>query len=138
MTLPGRLVRFGLVGALVTAVSYVVFIGLQRVGVHYLVAGTAGWACGTGLSFVLNKSFTFAIRRATTWREVALFLLGYALQLCLGLAAYAVLISGLGMTPSAAFATNLALTATVSFTFMQLAVFRSRGRAASPMARAAL
>ena len=130
MSLAVRLFRFALVGSVVTAASYVVFTGLVGLGLHYLAAATAGWACGTGLSFVLNKRFTFAVRRAATWSDGALFLLGYGVQLGLGLVAYAILISGLGLSPTAAFVTNLALTSTVSFAFMQLAVFRSPARAA--------
>jgi putative flippase GtrA len=117
------LARFGLVGGVVTAVVYLAFIGLLRLGVHYLVAATAGWAIGVGLSYGLNRSFTFAVETRANPRELGAFVGGYLLQLGLGLAAYGMLIGVLGFNPTLAFLVNLGLTSTFSFAFMRWVVF---------------
>jgi putative flippase GtrA len=121
-----RVVRFGLVGGLTTALNFVVFAGLTTLGVHYLLAGTLGWALGVAVSYRGNKQFTFARGAALDGREFLLFVGGYGLQLGLGLLTYALLIDGLGLTAPLAFVINTALAAAFSFSFMSLAVFRAR------------
>lgn len=124
----GRVVRFGLVGLLTTALSYAVFVTAIHLGVHYLLASALAWASGVGLSFVLNKRFTFAVRTRADLREAASFLAGYVLQLIVGTAGYAVLIGGLGLKPTPAFAVNLVITSGFSFLYMQTLVFTGRGK----------
>ena len=120
------LVRFGLVGALVTGLVYLAFIGLLRLGVHYLAAAAAGWGLGVCLSYVLNRSFTFGMKDRARPREFGAFVGGYLLQLGLGLTTYWLLIGVLGLDPSAAFALNLVGTASFSFVFMRWVVFHER------------
>lgn len=119
-----NLVRFGLVGGFVTAVAYVTFTGLLHLGAHYLVAATAGWAVGVGLSYVLNRTFTFEVGGRAKPREFGTFVGGYVLQLGLGLADYWLLIGVLKFGPSLAFVANLGLSAAFSFIFMRWVVFR--------------
>ena len=120
----GAVLRFGVVGACTTALNFLLFTGLIAAGVHYLAACSIGWAVGVGLSYGLNKRFTFALGPGVDLRELLVFIGGYVVQLGLGLASYAILIGGLGLGPSPAFAINLILVATFSFVFMRTAVFR--------------
>jgi putative flippase GtrA len=56
----GRLLRFGLVGCLNTAVDLATFILLLEVaGLHLLLANTAGVLAGATNSYLLNKLWTF-------------------------------------------------------------------------------
>ena len=119
-----NIVRFGLVGALVTGLVYVAFIGLLELGVHYLVAAAIGWALGVMISYVLNRSFTFGVRKPPEAKEFGAFMATYLLQLVLGQFTYWVLMGVLHLGPSVAFAANLVFTASVSFVFMRWVVFR--------------
>ncbi len=119
-----RVASFGLIGALLSGLNYLVYSGLMHVGVHYALAATAGWAVGLVLSFVLNKRFTFSLRTAPNPYEIATFLGTYLLQFGLGLASLVALVSGLGVAPRPAFAINLVVTAAISFGLMRWVVFR--------------
>ena len=67
------LVRFGLVGGLTTGVVYLAFIGMLKSGIHYLVAAALGWAIGLGISYVLNRNFTFKVTHKAKPREYGAF-----------------------------------------------------------------
>jgi putative flippase GtrA len=119
-----KLFRFGVAGGATTALVYVVFLLLLRSGVHYLAASAAAWAVGLCASFVLNRGFTFQVRRRVEIAEGVLFVTGYVLQLLLGLGVYGVLIGRLGIDPTVSFVINTAISAAFSFAFMNMAVFR--------------
>jgi putative flippase GtrA len=125
-----RIVHFVLIGLLSTAVSYLVFIALIRLGLHYALASVASWAAGLAVGFVLNRRFTFGItgpERRT--RDFGLYVIGALLQLLLGLTGYAITIGRLGLNPTLAFAINLPITTAFSFLFLRFVTFR---RAAQP------
>ena len=126
------LLRFGLVGGFVTAVVYVVFIALLKLGMHYLPASACGWAVGVGLNYVLSRLFTFAVKERAHAREFMAFAVGALLQLALGLACYALLMGRLKLGATPAFLINLVVTASFSFLFMRQVVFR---RAVAALAR---
>ncbi|BCJ91487.1 hypothetical protein IZ6_22220 [Terrihabitans soli] len=123
----GRVLRFLLVGFVLTLLSYLIFVGLLGVGAHYLVASTASWAGGILASYFLNKGFTFALGTDFVWREFGALVTGYVLQLVLASLGYLVLIGGLGLSATPAFLINLVMVAAFSFFFMQLVVFRKAG-----------
>ena len=119
-----HVVRFLLVGGFITGVCYLVFIGMLKLGVQYLVAATIGWAVGIGISYVLNRSFTFGVATKAQPKEFGTFVGGYVLQLGLGLFNYWVLMGLVGLGPTVSFVLNLVLTSTFSFVFMRWVVFR--------------
>lgn len=120
------ILRFGLVGGFVTGMVYLLFIGLLKLGVHYLLASGAGWAAGIGISYLLNRTFTFAVPDRARPKEFGVFVGGALLQLGLGLGCYWVLMGLLGLGPTVSFVINLVFTATFSFVFMRWVVFRRR------------
>jgi putative flippase GtrA len=123
-----RLVRFGLTGALTTALSYVVFVGLIRLAVFYEVASVASWALGLVIGFAINRRFTFGIEGANRrTRDFALYCIGSLLQLGLGMAGYALLIGRLHLGPTPAFILNTGVTATFNFLFLRFVTFRRAG-----------
>ena len=119
-----NILRFGLVGGFVTGVVYLAFIGMLKLGVHYLGAAALGWALGLVLSYVLNRNFTFAVKHKASPREYRAFVATYLLQLGLGQFTYWLLMGVLKLGPTVSFLVNLVFTASVSFVFMRWVVFR--------------
>jgi putative flippase GtrA len=132
-----RLIRFGLTGLLTTAIAYVVFIGLERLGAHYLPAGlvklgvhyqlatVVAWAAALTVGFVVNRRFTFGIvGRERGKRDFGLYVVGAVLQLLLSMAGYALLIGQLHLAPTPAFAVNLVATTTFNYLFLRFVTFR--------------
>ncbi len=123
-----RLIRFGLTGALTTAFSYGVFIGLIHLGLYYEIASVASWALGLCVGFALNRRFTFGISGADRrTRDFSFYVLGSLLQLGLGLGGYALLIGRLRLDATPAFILNTAVTATFNFLFLRFVTFRRVG-----------
>jgi putative flippase GtrA len=105
-----RLLRFGLVGLLTTALAYAVFVGLIAIGIGYIFASVAGWAAPMTVSYLLNRRFTFNISGiAGPPTEMATFVIGSLLQLTLSLADYSLLMGALSLAPTPAFIINTAL-----------------------------
>jgi putative flippase GtrA len=61
-----RLIRFGLTGALTTALSYIGFIGLIRLGVYYEAASVVSWGLGLLVGFTINRRFIPALLKIDT------------------------------------------------------------------------
>lgn len=120
----GRIVRFLAVGGFLTLMSYLIFVGLLGLGLHYLIASTAAWATGIVVSYFLNKGFTFALGSDFVWREFGMLVTGYVLQLGIASIGYVILMDMLGFGATPAFLINLIFVAAFSFLFMQLVVFR--------------
>ena len=123
------LVRFGVVGLINTVLVYAAFSLLMRHHMHSAVACCGSWCCGLASSYVLNRLYAFRARGRIARREVATFILGYVLQLGLGILVYALLIDRLGMRYPVAFAINLVLASAFSYTFMDRLVFRAAPQA---------
>ncbi|HEY2707980.1 MAG TPA: GtrA family protein [Caulobacteraceae bacterium] len=125
-----RFARFIVTGLLTTAVSYLIFIGLLKAGVQYLLASGAGWAVSLLIGFATNRRFTFGIvGPEKRKRDFGFYLLTAVLQLLIGWSVYAVLIGYLRLDPTLAFACNLVVTTAFSFVFLRFVTFR---RAAAP------
>ena len=123
-----RGIRFSMVGAVSTLISYVVFISLAKV-VHYQVANVASWGAGLGVGFILNRRITYGIRGAGGLpRHMALFAAGSVGQLAVSAIGYAVLIGGFHLNTTLAFAVNLLLTASYMFAYLESIAFRGRGK----------
>jgi putative flippase GtrA len=121
----GKIFRFGMSGVVATLASYLGFMVLMGLGLHYLVAGLGAWVCGVCAGFAMNRRFTFQIKGSEgRGRQFRRFLVGAFLQLVLALAGYAILIGRLGMAPTLAFWANLVITTAFSFAFMSLVTFR--------------
>lgn len=132
MLLPWRKIgRFGLVGGAVTALNYLLYLGMIGLGFHYLAATTTGWLIGVLLSFVGNKYWTFTRRGPADGREVGSFLLGYVLQLVFGSLTLFAFIDLAGIDFRVAFFLNVALTALFSYLFMDRITFAMRARRAA-------
>lgn len=120
-----RLIRFGVTGALTTALAYAVFVGLIGLGVFYETACVASWAAGLFVGFTVNRRFTFGVSGAPRrGRDALFYLAGALLQLALGLGGYALLFGRLHLDKSPAFVINTAIAATFNFLFQRFVTFR--------------
>lgn len=63
LVLARQFVRFNLVGVLNTAAAYAGYSLLLVVGSHRLLALAAHYLCGMGVSYALNRKFTFGAAR---------------------------------------------------------------------------
>ncbi|ASJ62920.1 GtrA family protein [Sinorhizobium meliloti] len=59
-----RLMRFATVGAITTALDFVLFIGLITVGAASVPANVLSYSCGILVSYGLNRSWTFRARHS--------------------------------------------------------------------------
>jgi putative flippase GtrA len=74
-----QLLRFGVVGASNTLISFVAYAAAIGLGVRYLPAGAGAFALGAANGFVLNRSWTFAhhgSKLRAGWRYVVVQLIG--------------------------------------------------------------
>ncbi len=124
-----RLIRFGLTGLLTTAIAYLAFVGLIRLGLNYLPATVVAWAASLTVGFVVNRRFTFGIVGAErSKRDFGLYVTGAVLQLLLSMAGYALLIGQLHLAPTPAFAVNLVATTSFNYLFLRFVTFRRAAR----------
>lgn len=72
-----RFVKYGAVGVLNTAVTYVSFVVLRALGVGLDLSNLASYALGMCNSFVLNKLWVFR-RRGTRWTVEGIYFLAGA------------------------------------------------------------
>lgn len=73
----GQLMRYGLAGALATAVHYALMAFLVQLGWYPVSASTAGATCGALVAYMANRSWTFEAdhshRRLIRFLAVAAF-----------------------------------------------------------------
>ena len=105
-------VRFMLVGASNTLLSWVLFVVLVRF-MHYPVAYTLAYAAGIVNSYLLNVCFVFRERVSIT--SFLKFPLVYLLQYGLGLLLMSLLAGKFGMKPEVAMTVVILITLPVTF-----------------------
>lgn len=113
-----RAIRFGIVGLICAGFAYLIFIGAERAGLHYLAANTLAWGASVGLGFLLNRWFTFAQRGAGAPVQFALFVAGSLGQLLLSSLGLAVLIGVLHLGSTVAFVLNTAVLAALNYIYL--------------------
>lgn len=91
--------RFGLVGVFNTVLGIAVIGLFMRTGMGDFAANALGYALCIGLSFVLNRSFTFGVRGTVRPREVRRYLVAFAVAYGANLSAL-VFMRGLGFAGS--------------------------------------
>jgi putative flippase GtrA len=122
--------KFAFVGVVCTLISYAAYWLALRFGAHYLGANAAGWICGVGLGFVLNRRMTFRVQGAQAWRrQLVMFVIGAVAQLGLSSLGLTLLIGGLGLGPLLAFVINTIILSALNFAWLHF-VFRKSENAA--------
>ena len=119
-----RALKFGAVGIANTLLDVALFSLLTLLaGVPAVAANIASYSSGIGLSFALNRTWTFRDRqRRRTWIQLILFFAGNLLGLALSTTVVALLVKAWG--PIFAKAASLAVTFAWNYLFSNLIVFR--------------
>lgn len=86
-----RMLRFGTVGLLNTALGYSLILAGLRLGLGDIAANMAGYAGGLALGFFLNRQWTFGraggFRPGTAMRYAITFVVAYAANLTIVMSA---------------------------------------------------
>jgi putative flippase GtrA len=122
-----RVVRYGVVGVVSTAINYILFMAGIAIGLHYLLAATLASSVTVIAGYFMNRTFTFAAPGAASIQEFASFLGVFVVQYLLAMFGYALLIGCLTVNPSLAFVLNAVAVAAVAFTLLRLHTFRRAG-----------
>lgn len=109
-----KLPRYVFVGVLNTVISYLAFIILLSVGLHYLPASLLSYILGVGNSYLWNKYFTFR-QSAIRLPELLKFISVYAGQYLIGLIGLVVLVEIFRLGPILAQTIILIVSVTVTF-----------------------
>jgi putative flippase GtrA len=120
-----RALKFGAVGIANTLLDVAIFSILTLLlRTPAVAANIVSYSAGIGLSFALNRTWTFGDRqRRRTWIQLALFFAGNLLGLALSTTVVAILVKAWG--PIFAKAGSLAITFAWNYLFSNLIVFRS-------------
>ncbi|QYR22797.1 GtrA family protein [Paenibacillus sp. sptzw28] len=70
-----QMLKFGLVGAVNTAVDLIVFTLLTAQGLPYLAAQIISYSCGVLNSYLLNRSWTFRHGSSRKGKEIIRFII---------------------------------------------------------------
>ncbi|MEZ9450807.1 GtrA family protein [Vibrio splendidus] len=57
------ILKFGSIGVMNTVLSYLIFVVLIRLNVHYLTASGLSFIVGTLFSYTVNSRYTFYVQR---------------------------------------------------------------------------
>jgi putative flippase GtrA len=86
-----RMLRFGAVGCLNTALGYTVILGGLALGLGDIASNASGYAAGLVLGFFLNRQWTFntadGFRSGTLQRYAMIFVVAYGANLAVVIAA---------------------------------------------------
>lgn len=108
----GEFLRFLLVGAVQTLLTYLLFLLLLMV-LPYPAAYSISFCCGIVLSYFLNVLFVF--REKTSLASFLKFPLVYLIQYLLGIVLLWLLVDHIGIPPKWAMLAVIALTVPVTF-----------------------
>lgn len=121
----GQFIKFSLVGASNTLVTYLVFLLLyDLLGVHYLIASALGWIAGMLNSYLLNRRFTFRVQSSASLGEGLKFGLVSAGAGVLNLVLLHILVQWAGLIPEIAQALAIIGSYLPNFLLTKLWIFR--------------
>ena len=123
-----RVLGFGLVGVSNTVVSYVVFVLLTRLGLHYFAANACGFVAGAINSYLWNSRLVFKTAGEGQRQGMLTFarstVAGVVSNVLVGGATLGLLINGLGVSELVAPIVNLAVTFPVNYLLCRLWAYR--------------
>ena len=121
-----QLVKYSLVGASNTLITFVVYVSLMAAGVDYLLASAIGYAVGSANSYLLNYRWTFDARGVSHRQTLSRFAVvqGFGISSNLGLI-YA-LVDGLGFAKAPAQGLVTLLVLAITFLMNRIWAFTKR------------
>jgi putative flippase GtrA len=123
----GQLVRFNVVGAVNTAVTYALYAGLVALGVPALAALVADYALGIVLSFALNRKYTFDSSGGSLAAAFLRMVLSYLPLLGVNMVLLFALVHMAGWNEYFAQLVALGLVTALSFLVQKFFVFSQKG-----------
>lgn len=132
MSVGRQFIKFGLVGGLNTAIHYVVFLLLLRLGTPLLLASALGYTVGLLNSFLLNRSWTFRVSGGQRRRQFVCFVVVNLVALGLNLLALELLVSEMHLAPELAQVLAIGASLVVNFIGNRWWVFRGSTPAPLP------
>jgi putative flippase GtrA len=118
-----RLVLYAVCGGSGVVLDFLIFSGLVALGLWYQAANIVGYASGTVLSFLLNRTITFGVRDNTLQR-FASFLTVAGVGYLTSSAALWLLVEQAALDPTIAKAASLVIVLALQFTLNSLITFR--------------
>jgi putative flippase GtrA len=110
-----RFIRFVVVGAINAALSYAIFLVLNRF-LHHLIAYSIGYAAGILTSYFLNLKYVLDVPYSAN--SFVKFPLVYVVQYAYGAVVLTVLVDGIGVPGGVAMLLVIASGAVISFVLM--------------------
>ena len=114
--------RFLVAGAANTALSYALFLALERV-MPYVVAYALAYVAGIVVSYLLNTALVFRVQRR--WSSALRYPLVYVVQFLAGTGTVVLLVEAFGVAPWLAALAAIAVTVPITFVLSR-AVLKSR------------
>ena len=118
-----QLIRFVLVGVLVTIFNYLLFWILLSIGMVYWLAMVMGYMFGTALGYQINKDWTFQAKGSNV--KILMYFILYLFSLLTGLTLIMALVEFYAMDPKIANLISIVVTANINFFGSKLGVFRN-------------
>lgn len=118
-----RLFRYGIVGLTTNGLLYIVFLLILRVGFAPILAAGICYGLGVGLSYILNRAWTFASNDGHL-QDLPKFLLAYGVGLICTL--FTITLLTRWLTPEWAQLINIIVTALVIYGSLRLFGFGRR------------
>jgi putative flippase GtrA len=119
--------RFGLVGACVTAFNYGFFLAILQCGYQYMTALLVSWVFSVVLGFVLNRRITFRAAGRVSPKELSAYLMAVAFQLALALVGFTILVEVCSLSPAIAYPVNVVIVSLSNFLILRFLVYPLRG-----------
>ncbi|MDR2600789.1 MAG: GtrA family protein [Oscillospiraceae bacterium] len=92
-----QIIKFCFVGVLNTAVYYIVYLLLLKIGFNYAVAATVGTLAGIINSYLFNKFFTFKSKKKSI-AEIIKFCIVYLIQFLSNLLVIYICVNFIGLS----------------------------------------
>lgn len=92
-----RFLKFGIVGVSNTALSFLIYVLLVRISIHYMIASIIAYIAGIANSYILNTAFVFKEKK--TMKNLFKFSSVYISALLINLSLLFVMVDILGVGP---------------------------------------
>lgn len=124
-----QVIKFGIVGLINSGLSYVIYLGMYEVGVHYLLCEFTAFLITIAISYILNSRYVFATGRISIKEAIIRLVKTYLSYLSTGFVLNAVLlvvwIEIVGIPGEIAPLISLLVTVPVNFLLNKFWIYRN-------------
>lgn len=119
-----QFIRFGIIGAVNTALGLGLYYGLVFLGVHYILSHIIANAIGIFVSYSLNSRFTFKQTNANKAKQIIKVYAAYGITFLLGTSLLYLMVDVIGISELIAPLINLCFTVPTNFLLNKFWVFK--------------